>query len=64
MKEKIKKQNLNNEFYTSEKCFIIELSNSPDDPEVSIARARVEPGYFTPSLNPIPTSAPKTALVP
>jgi mannose-6-phosphate isomerase-like protein (cupin superfamily) len=47
MKEKIKKQNLADEFYTSEKCFIIELSNSPDDPEVSIARARVVPGVTT-----------------
>lgn len=47
MKEAIKKQNLNKEFYTSEKCYITELSNSPDDPEVSIARARVEPGATT-----------------
>ena len=47
MKEEIKKQNLKNEFYTVEKCFITELSNTPDDPEVSIARARVEPGVTT-----------------
>ena len=47
MKEEIKKQNLKNEFYTAEKCFITELSNTPDDPEVSIARARVEPGVTT-----------------
>jgi mannose-6-phosphate isomerase-like protein (cupin superfamily) len=47
MKEKIKKQNLKNEFYTAEKCFITELSNTPDDPDVSIARARVEPGVTT-----------------
>ncbi len=37
----------NKEFFTSEGCYIIELSNSPDDPEASIARARVEPGVTT-----------------
>ena len=47
MKEAVKQQNLNHEFYTSEKCFISELSNSPDDPDVSIARARVQPGVTT-----------------
>lgn len=35
------------EFYTSEGCFITELSNTPEDPQVSIARARVEPGVTT-----------------
>ena len=44
MKEAIKQQNLGNEFYTPEKCYITELCNMPDDPDVSIARARVEPG--------------------
>jgi mannose-6-phosphate isomerase-like protein (cupin superfamily) len=29
------------EFATDERCFIVELSNIPSDPEVSIARARV-----------------------
>lgn len=47
MKAKIKKQNLNAEFYIAEKCFITELSNSADDPDVSIARAKVEPGVTT-----------------
>lgn len=47
MKEAIKHQNLSNEFYTSEKCYITELSNTPDDPDVSIARAKVEPGVTT-----------------
>lgn len=47
MREKIKKQNLNQEFFTSERCYVTELSNSPDDPDVSIARARVEPGVTT-----------------
>ena len=35
------------EVYTPENCWIIELSNSPDDPEASIARARVAPGVTT-----------------
>ena len=47
MKETIKKQNLKSEFYIAEKCYITELSNTPDDPDVSIARARVEPGATT-----------------
>ena len=47
MKETIKQQNLKNESYTSEKCYITKLSNTPDDPDVSIARARVEPGVTT-----------------
>jgi mannose-6-phosphate isomerase-like protein (cupin superfamily) len=47
IKAKIKKQNLNAEFYIAEKCFITELSNSADDPDVSIARARVAPGVST-----------------
>jgi mannose-6-phosphate isomerase-like protein (cupin superfamily) len=47
MKENIKKQNLKNEFYTPERCYITELSNSPDDPDVSVARARLESGVTT-----------------
>jgi len=47
MKETIRLQNLDDEFYTSERCYITELSNTPDDPEVSIARARLEPGVTT-----------------
>ena len=35
------------EYYFEEGCFIIELHNSPDDPAVSVARARVEPGRTT-----------------
>lgn len=35
------------EFYFQEGCFISELANTPDDPSVSIARARVEPGVTT-----------------
>lgn len=35
------------EFWTSERCFITELMNRDDSPEVSIARTRVEPGVTT-----------------
>ena len=35
------------EFYTAERCHILELSNSADDEALSIARARVEPGITT-----------------
>ncbi len=47
MKAAIKQQNLSHEFYTPEKCYITELSNTLDDPDVSIARARVEPRITT-----------------
>lgn len=35
------------EFYTEERCHINELSNLPEDPACSIARARVAPGVTT-----------------
>jgi len=35
------------EYFLKEGCFIHELSNDPEDPDVSIARARVEPGNVT-----------------
>lgn len=35
------------EYYTEERCYILELSNSADDEAVSIARARVLPGVTT-----------------
>ena len=47
MKAIIKKRNSADEFYTPEKCYITELSNTPDDQDVSIAQARVEPGVTT-----------------
>ncbi len=43
----IKKQNIKTEFYISERCYITELSNSVDDPDVSITRARLEAGVTT-----------------
>lgn len=36
-----------NEVWTAERCFITELLNSDSQPEVSIARTRVEPGIAT-----------------
>lgn len=47
MNENIVKPDLETEFYTDERCHIIEYSNSPDDPELSIARVRVEPTVTT-----------------
>lgn len=35
------------EVYIEEGCFILELSNTPDDPAASIARARVPHGMTT-----------------
>jgi len=47
MKEKILPFDPRQEFYTPEGCFILELSNTPEDPAASIARARVLPGSTT-----------------
>jgi mannose-6-phosphate isomerase-like protein (cupin superfamily) len=47
MKKTIKFLNLDDEYFTPERCFITEVSNSKDDPGLSIARARVEPGVTT-----------------
>ncbi len=47
MKASIKKQNIDHEFYTTERCYITEIFNSADDPDLSIARARVAPGITT-----------------
>jgi mannose-6-phosphate isomerase-like protein (cupin superfamily) len=35
------------EYFFEEGCHILELANTPDDPEASIARARVAPGVAT-----------------
>ena len=35
------------EYYTDERCHILELSNDAGDPQLSIARARVAPGIAT-----------------
>ena len=43
----IQKFNPTAEFYTDERCFITELINEASSPELSVARARVEPGVTT-----------------
>jgi mannose-6-phosphate isomerase-like protein (cupin superfamily) len=43
----IKANDATPEYFFAEGCFITELSNSTDDPDVSIARARLEPGMTT-----------------
>lgn len=47
MQEQILRCDASAEYFTQERCFILELSNSSGDPGVSIARARVEPGVTT-----------------
>lgn len=47
MKAAVKQHLPEKEFYTPEGCYITEFSNTPDDPDVSIARARVAPGVTT-----------------
>jgi len=47
MKETIKHSETANEYYFVEGCYISELHNSPDDPSLSIARARLLPGTTT-----------------
>ncbi len=47
MKEQIKRHKPDDELYIQEGCFITELSNSKDDPNLSVARARVPPGVTT-----------------
>jgi mannose-6-phosphate isomerase-like protein (cupin superfamily) len=47
MQSEIRRVDLSKEFATHENCFILEMSNDPRDPDVSIARARVRPGVTT-----------------
>ena len=47
MQAAIARHDSGEEFYTQEQCYIVESSNSPDDPDASIARARVAPGVTT-----------------
>ncbi len=47
MKACIIRKDPEDEFLTAENCHILEIRNSPEDPQVSIARARVEPGVTT-----------------
>jgi mannose-6-phosphate isomerase-like protein (cupin superfamily) len=47
MKASVRRLAPDTEFATPERCSIVEVSNSPDDPHLSIARARVAPGVTT-----------------
>ena len=47
MNPRIQRTQPDDEYYFKEGCHILELSNAPDDPEVSIAQARVAPGVTT-----------------
>ncbi|HSH42660.1 MAG TPA: cupin domain-containing protein [Arenicellales bacterium] len=47
MKPAVRHVSDRDEYWFVEGCFITELSNSDEDPAVSIARARVEPGVTT-----------------
>ena len=47
MKEDIRSLDPSSEYRIDEGCYITEVSNSHADPELSIARARVEPGRTT-----------------
>ena len=47
MKSKVVSLDLRDEVLTQERCLIVETWNSPNDPKVSIARARVRPGVRT-----------------
>ncbi|MEG3792518.1 cupin domain-containing protein [Lysobacter sp. CCNWLW3] len=47
MKPAIRPYDPASEFYISEQCHVVELSNGDDDPELSIAQVRVTPGVTT-----------------
>ena len=47
VKSNIKKFDLADEYFFDEGCYITEVSNSDDDQQLSIARARVAPGVTT-----------------
>ncbi len=47
MKPAIIKPDCGDERFTAERCHILELVNTPTDPSISIARARVGPGVAT-----------------
>ena len=47
MQTKICRYDRDKEYFFREGCFINELSNTEEDPQLSIARVRVEPGECT-----------------
>ena len=46
-REHVRRMDSRREIHTAEGCYINELSNVEEDPEASIARARVSPGVTT-----------------
>lgn len=44
---KVYRKSEEDEYYFHEGCYILEMLNTEDDPDLSIARARVEPGNKT-----------------
>lgn len=47
MDSSIRKLDLAKEFATPERCWITETYNTPEDPSISVARSRVDPGVTT-----------------
>lgn len=47
MRTGVRRADESREFFTAERCHILELSGRTDDPRLSIARARVEAGVTT-----------------
>ncbi|MDZ7754391.1 MAG: cupin domain-containing protein [Gammaproteobacteria bacterium] len=47
MRETVTRGSANSEYWFHEGCHILEFSNRPEDPAVSITRARVAPGGTT-----------------
>ena len=47
MNTAVRRPDPSQEFWTPERCFILETWNDASDPAVSVARARVEPGTTT-----------------
>ena len=43
----VRRPDESNEYFFHEGCFILEVSNTPEDPALSVARARVPPGQTT-----------------
>ncbi len=47
MRPRVSRVTQHAEFYTPERCHILEVGNLAEDTEASVARARVEPGVTT-----------------
>ena len=64
-KPRVLKPDSDDEYFFSEGCHILELSNTPHDPAVSIARARAGPGQVeTGGQPPVDVSPGDVVLIP